>query len=173
MNLIVFLSIILAFTSCAPAIVTNQQCAYVPQTQGSNHSNSKYVVIPNGKLQFIWPIKGEVVDSFGKNLNYISNKGINIKVKSGESIVASEAGKVIYANRIKGWGKILILQHSGDFYSVYANLEDIFIREGFVIKKGETIGKVASLGSKGETILHFEIRKRYCAENPLSYLKYN
>lgn len=171
MNLILFLSIILAFTSCAPAIVSNQQCTYTPQVQSSNYP--RYTAIPSGKLQFIWPIKGEVVDSFGKNINHISNKGINIKVKAGENIVAAEAGKAIYANRIKGWGKTLILQHSNDFYSVYANLDDIFVHEGFIIKKGETVGKVASLGSRGETILHFEIRKKYCAENPLSYLKYN
>ncbi|MFA6280956.1 MAG: peptidoglycan DD-metalloendopeptidase family protein [Candidatus Omnitrophota bacterium] len=171
MNPITFLSIILIFTSCAPATVSNQQSVCVSQTK--NYNYSKYTVIPNGKLQFIWPIKGEVVDSFGENVNHISNKGINIKVKAGENIVAAESGKAIYANRIKGWGKTLILQHCNDFYSVYANLDDIFIREGYAIKKGETVGKVASLGSKGETILHFEIRKKYNAENPLSHLKYN
>lgn len=171
MKLIAFLSIILIFTSCTPAIVSNQQCTYTPQVQ--NASYSKYTAIPNGKLNFVWPIKGEVVDSFGENINSISNKGINIRAKAGESVIASEAGRAIYANRIKGWGKTLILQHSHDFYSVYANLDDIFVREGVVIKKGETVGKVASLGSRGETILHFEIRKKYCAQNPMTYLKYN
>ncbi len=171
MKVILFLSTILIFISCAPATVSNQPCVYTPQSPHVNYSS--YVSIPTGSLHFIWPIKGEVVDSFGENINHVCNKGINIRVKTGGAVVASESGRVIYANRIKGWGKTLILQHSNDFYSVYANLDDIFAQEGFVIKKGETIGRVASLGKKGETILHFEIRKKYYAQNPLSYLRYN
>lgn len=169
MYIILFSSIILIFVSCAPATVTNQPCpASIP-------SKNYYTDLDttSSRLHFIWPIHGEVVSNFGANINHTSNKGINIKANPQDAVVASESGQVAFANHIKGWGKTLILQHPNNFYTVYANLDDIKVKEGFSVKRGDSVGHVAQLASKEEGILHFEIRKKHLADNPLRYLKAN
>lgn len=169
MYIILFSSIILVFVSCAPANVANQHCS--PPAPSKS-----YQINPAAKnicLNFIWPLQGEVVNNFGANVNHTSNKGINIKAKPLDTVVASESGEAVFADHIKGWGKTLILQHTNNFYTVYANLADIKVREGFLVKRGDSIGHVAQLASGKEGVLHFEIRKKHLADNPLRYLKVN
>lgn len=169
MYIILFLSILIGFVSCAPATVTNQPC---PVPVSLRDSYQEYDVATS-RLHFIWPIHGEVVGSFGANIDHTSNKGINIKAKPQDTVVASESGHVAYANYIKGWGKTLILQHPSNFYTVYANLDEIKVKEGFYVKRGDSIGHVAQLASNKEGVLHFEIRKKHLADNPMRYLRVN
>jgi lipoprotein NlpD len=120
------------------------------------------------KLAFTWPLKGKVVNFFGETIGYVTNKGLNIKVSSAETVIAAEDGKIIYSDQIKGWGKTIIMQHGGNFYTVYANLEEIFHTERKNIKKGQAIGR---LSADNGAILHFEIRRGYVADNPIRYLR--
>lgn len=169
MYIILFSSIIFVFASCAPATITNQSCSY--PTPSKN-----YQVNPDAKntcLNFVWPLRGEVVNSFGANVNHTSNKGINIKAKPQEAVIASESGQAVFADYITGWGRTLILKHANNFYTVYANLDDIKVREGFLVKRGESVGRVAQLAPDKDGVLHFEIRKKHLADNPLRYLKAN
>jgi murein DD-endopeptidase MepM/ murein hydrolase activator NlpD len=122
------------------------------------------------KLAFAWPLKGEIVNFFGETTGYIANKGLNIKASSAQTVTAAEDGKIIYSNQIKGWGKTIIIQHGGNFYTVYANLDEIFNPERESVKKGQPIGKLLPNNS-GSSILHFEIRHGYIADNPMRYLK--
>ena len=169
MYIILFSSIILIFTSCAPATVSNQPCSYstVSKNYQVNSSTAKSC------LDFVWPLQGEVVNNFGANVNHTSNKGINIKAKSQDIVVASESGQAVFADDITGWGKTLIIKHANNFYTVYANLDDIKVREGFLVKRGEPVGRVARLVPDKGGVLHFEIRKKHLADNPLRYLKVN
>ncbi|MDP2922760.1 MAG: peptidoglycan DD-metalloendopeptidase family protein [Candidatus Omnitrophota bacterium] len=125
----------------------------------------------NARLSFIWPLKGQIVNRFGEKVGNIVNKGINIKNKSSGSVLAAEEGKAIYVDHIKGWGKTVIIKHSENFYTVYANLYEILTKENNSVKKGEVIGKLSAAGSYDNDILHFEIRKGYSAGNPLEYFK--
>lgn len=125
----------------------------------------------NARLSFIWPLKGQIVNRFGEKVGNIVNKGINIKNKSSGSVLAAEEGKAIYVDHIKGWGKTVIIKHSENFYTVYANLYEILTKENNLVKKGEVIGKLSAAGSYDNDILHFEIRKGYSAGNPLEYFK--
>lgn len=169
MYIILFSSIIIIFVSCAPATVTNQPCSY--STPSNNYyADSDATASP---LHFIWPIRGEVVSNFGANVGHTINKGINIKASPQDAVIASESGRVAFADHIKGWGKTLILQHPNNFYTVYANLDDIKVKEGFSVKRGDSVGHVAQLASNNEGVLHFEIRKRHLADNPMRYLKAN
>jgi septal ring factor EnvC (AmiA/AmiB activator) len=134
------------------------------------------IVIPNyhkrkEEIYFIWPVRGEIINSFGENVGHIINNGLNIKVKSDDSVLASAEGKTLYANYLKGWGKTIVLKHARDFYTVYANLNNIQVREGSDVKRGEVIGKISSAQGNNGYILHFEIRKSHIPQNPLQYLK--
>ncbi|MBP7088186.1 MAG: LysM peptidoglycan-binding domain-containing M23 family metallopeptidase [Candidatus Omnitrophica bacterium] len=124
----------------------------------------------SGSGNFLWPVQGKVINFFAENVENTANKGLNIKVNSSDKkVIASSQGKVVFASDLKGWGKTIILQHSSNLYTIYANLNDILIKEGFFVKKGQTIGEVAC-GKNSNYILHFEIRKNHLPQNPLSYL---
>jgi murein DD-endopeptidase MepM/ murein hydrolase activator NlpD len=118
---------------------------------------------------FAWPLKGEIVNFFGENINNVINKGINIKVDLEGEVKAAEDGVVIFSNYLKGWGKTVVIKHPEYFYTIYAHLKEVFFKEGEYVKRGEVIGKVGQDVS-GNFILHFEIRKHFLAENPLRYL---
>lgn len=171
MRAILFLSIIIGFCSCAPATVSNQPYCSITAKVGEKYNTHSYT--NNTYLNFSWPVEGEIVNRFGANINHISNKGINIKAKHTENVVASESGKVVFADYIKGWGKTLIIQHSCDFYTVYANLNETSVKEGISVKRGDAIGKLASAKGNSDAVLHFEIRKKHLAQNPMQYLKTN
>jgi len=136
------------------------------------------IIIPDSHmlhttLSFLWPVKGSIVNSFGENSNNIVNKGVNIRAKSGDDIIAAENGKIMYADFVKGWGRIVIIKHPDSFYTVYANLGDVYVREGTIVKRAEAIGKLSANSNTENRILHFEIRKKYIADNPLLYLGKN
>lgn len=128
------------------------------------HSHSK-----KNKFSFLWPVKGEIINFFNENTDNSTNKGINIKTSPEDKVKASEKGKVVFSNYLKGWGKTVILKHSSDFYTIYANLDNALTRENTFTEKGQVIGNVAS-GKGSNCILHFEIRKGYLPQDPLKYL---
>ena len=120
--------------------------------------------------EFLWPIKGDIVNYFNESVDSSLNRGVNIQATSEDREVrASAQGKVAFSNPLKGWGKTIILKHDSSLYTVYANLDETSIKEGSTVSKGETIGMVAS-GKNGSYVLHFEVRKKNIPEDPLKYL---
>ncbi|MFH1504654.1 MAG: LysM peptidoglycan-binding domain-containing M23 family metallopeptidase [Candidatus Omnitrophota bacterium] len=118
---------------------------------------------------FLWPVKGEIINFFNEKVDYSPNKGLNIKTSPGCAVQASEKGKVIFSNYLKGWGKTVMLQHSSDFYTIYANLDNTLVEENMLTERGQIIGEVAS-DKNADYILHFEIRKKHIPQDPLKYL---
>ena len=118
------------------------------------------------ELSFGWPIKGRVL----KNFSPSRNKGIDIAGKKGQSVKASEAGKVVYGGQgLIGFGKLLIIKHNDDYLSAYANNSRLLVNEGQHVQKGQVIAEVGGVGIK-RTSLHFEIRKNGTPVNPLKLL---
>jgi lipoprotein NlpD len=118
------------------------------------------------ELNFGWPIKGRVLKSFSPP----RNKGIDIAGKQGQSIKATEAGKVVYGGHgLIGFGKLLIIKHNNDYLSAYANNSRLLVNEGQHVQKGQVIAEVGNVGIK-RTSLHFEIRKNGKPVNPLKLL---
>jgi septal ring factor EnvC (AmiA/AmiB activator) len=120
-----------------------------------------------------WPVKGKVALGFGeqeeKRFNTkVFNPGINISPES-EEVKAVADGKVVYSSWLRGYGNFIILQHDGGFYTVYANLKEVFADVGETINQSETIARVS--GSGVEDNLHFEIRNGKEQLDPLEWLK--
>jgi septal ring factor EnvC (AmiA/AmiB activator) len=120
-----------------------------------------------------WPVKGKLALGFGqqqeKRFNTkIFNPGIDISPESGE-VKAVADGKVVYSSWLRGYGNFIILQHDGGFYTVYANLKEVFADVGEIINQSQTIALVS--GSGTEDNLHFEIRKGKEQLDPLEWLK--
>ena len=120
---------------------------------------------------FIWPIKGKILNNFGSETPGFFNDVINISSNLGTSVKASLDGEIVYSgNEIPGYGNLILIKHSKNWITAYAHLEKIVKKKGNYVKKGETIGLVGKTGNVSEVQLHFEIRKGKEAVNPLKYL---
>ncbi|MFA5004701.1 MAG: LysM peptidoglycan-binding domain-containing M23 family metallopeptidase [Candidatus Omnitrophota bacterium] len=120
---------------------------------------------------FIWPLKGKVIGSFGANYRNFMNKGLNIQPYSNADIVAARSGKVVfYAKNFGNYGKTLIIDHGDGLRSVYARNSEVYVRIGETVKKGALIARAGSCGRDKGVYLHFEIRKGANPQNPLFFL---
>ncbi len=118
---------------------------------------------------WLWPTKGKVTEGFSKNPG--GNRGIDITGHLGQPVVASAAGKVVYAGSgMRGYGKLIIVKHNDNDLSAYAFNRVIIVKEGQTVKRGQ---KIAEMGQDdaGKVLLHFEIRQNGKPVNPLPYLK--
>ena len=142
------------------------QTIFIPNRRNQVRPSVNYV-----SDDFIWPLKGRVVGSFGVNYRNFMNKGLNIQPYSNTDIVASRSGKVVfYANNFANFGKTLIIDHGDGLRSVYARNAEVYVRIGESVKQGSLIARTGSAGRDKGTYLHFEIRKGANPQNPLFYL---
>lgn len=116
-----------------------------------------------GKLP--WPVeKGTITGRFGKHEHpvlkgvMLQNNGVDIATSSGSTARAVFAGEVTGLTNIPGAGWLVIVRH-GEYLTVYANLEDVSVKQGDKVKLKQSIGKVATDQSEGTTVLHFEVWK--------------
>lgn len=119
--------------------------------------------LPTG---WIWPANGKVIATFTDN----ASKGIDIAGKLGDPVVASEAGKVVYAGSgLRGYGKLVIIKHDADFLTAYAHNRELLVKEGDAVNKGQ---KIAELGNTDtdRPELHFEVRRQGKPVDPLKFL---
>jgi lipoprotein NlpD len=118
-------------------------------------------------LSWVWPASGKVITGFSDSANL---KGIDIAGKAGQPVVASAAGKVVYAGSgLRGYGKLVIVKHNATFLSAYAHNQEILVKEGQQVAKGQKIAEMGSTDSD-QVKLHFEIRQRGKPVDPLRYL---
>lgn len=124
-------------------------------------------------LDYIIPVEGKIISKFGESTAYGPNKGINIAAKKGTKILATAAGKVIYADYDATFGNLVIIKLSGkNIVTSYAHLEDMVLSKGASIKQGDVIGYIGSTGKVKNSQLHFAVREGKNAKDPLKYVKY-
>jgi cell division protein FtsX/septal ring factor EnvC (AmiA/AmiB activator) len=127
-----------------------------------------------GKLP--WPVRGEVITKFGTNYDpiyktKIPSQGIDIAAGLGTPVKAVEAGKVEYADWWQAYGKMIIINHGGGYYTLYAHMDDISVAAGIQVARQQVIGKVGNTGSLSNPSLHFELRRGKEALDPLMWLQ--
>lgn len=127
-----------------------------------------------GKLP--WPTRGKIIGHYGrvrnKKLHTIQeNIGIDIRAPFGASVRSSADGVVTAITWQRGRGNILIIDHYGGYYTVYAHLSEIDVMPGQKVRQGEKIGKVGNSGSLSGPMLHFEIWKNTKIINPELWLR--
>lgn len=123
-----------------------------------------------GKLRFRWPVRGRVTSRFGKRKGR-PHEGIDIAGSRGTVIRAAESGKVIHSGSLGAYGRTVILKHAGNYRTVYAHASETLVRKGKFVDRGDKIAKVGSTGRSTGPHLHFEIRKRETAVDPMLYLE--
>jgi len=119
-------------------------------------------------VNWTWPASGRVIRGYDSKST--GKKGVDIAGKTGESVRAAAAGKVVYSGSgLSGYGRLIIIKHNKNFLSAYAHNRKLVAREGQWVEKGAVIAQMGSSGTD-RTQLHFEIRKKGRPVDPLRYL---
>lgn len=150
-------------------IRTGQQLRLSTARAASRHvAKPKKPSASTKKLAWRWPVNGKVMSVYGSGA---AKKGINISGRHGQSVLAAQAGQIVYAGSgIRGYGNLVIVKHDAQFLSAYAHNSRILIKEGQRVKVGQKIAEVGKTGNVQQAMLHFEIRRSGQPVNPLKYL---
>jgi lipoprotein NlpD len=122
---------------------------------------------PDDVSDWAWPAQGKIKGFFSE-----TNKGLDITGALGQPVMASAAGKVIYAgNSVPRMGKLLVISHSKNMLSIYAHNDKILVKEGQSVSKGQKIAEMGNTDTEqGQVKLHFEIRLMGKPVDPMKYL---
>ncbi len=140
---------------------------------GDAESGSRFEA-QKGKLP--WPIKGKVACPFGLQTDRIfrtvtQNPGIEIRAEGEPRVTAVADGRVAYCARLRGYGDFVLLEHGGEYYTLYARLSEISVSPGERVRRLQKLGLVAQDGAGDAPHLHFEIRKGKDSLDPLEWLR--
>ncbi|MDI7249828.1 MAG: peptidoglycan DD-metalloendopeptidase family protein [Bacillota bacterium] len=128
-------------------------------------------------LRMVQPVQGRLTSRFGNRFHPIIRKwrmhtGIDIGAPAGRSIVAAEAGRVMTAGWLGGYGKAVTIDHGGGISTLYAHMSEILVSAGQMVTKGQVIGKVGDTGLATGPHLHFEVRVNGKPVDPLQWVRY-
>ncbi|MBK8625675.1 MAG: M23 family metallopeptidase [Saprospiraceae bacterium] len=145
----------------------------------------KVAVVKEKKLASIPSIKPVRETSLKKDVKFLSgfgmrihpihklrrfHKGIDFTAPKGTDIQATGNGKVVSINKTgSGYGKHVLIDHGYGYKTLYAHMHSIEIKEGAIVKKGQTIGKVGNTGSSTGDHLHYEVWLNGVAINPIDF----
>ena len=122
------------------------------------------------------PVRGRVVSYYGKVIHprfktVTFNNGIVIEAPYGTGVKSVYSGKVVYVGWLRGYGRVIIIDNGGGYYTLFAYLSEVFKGPGDVVKGGDIIGLVGDSGPREGAALYFEIRERGIPRDPLAWIK--
>ena len=132
------------------------------------------LAVLRGKLD--WPVHGELKREFGKAKHRefatdVFRNGIDIDAPVGEEIRSVEKGRVVFADRLAGYGKMVIVDHGDRYYTIYAHLSEFTKKNGDTVRRGESIGLVGDSDSLAGAGLYFEMRKDGRSIDPVPWFR--
>ena len=123
-----------------------------------------------GKLD--WPSKGKLEHTFGQRKHGgIDWKGVLIGAKEGTNINSVQNGQVVFADWLKGYGWVIVVDHGEGFMSLYGHAQTLLRDVGDMVREGETLALVGQSGGQASSGLYFEIRHKGRAVNPVKWCK--
>lgn len=140
-----------------------------------SYLEEKKVNFPKRKGFLPWPVKGQIISTFGKVKNkifqtYTFHNGVVIASPIGKSVRAVHDGLVLFSGNLKGYGLIVIIGHGKEYYSLYAHLNRSFVKKGTKVKTGQILGHTGDSDSLNGPSLYFEIRNKRVPVDPLKWL---
>jgi murein hydrolase activator len=119
------------------------------------------------------PVIGELMNRFGgqRQDSGLSWKGLFISARSGQEVKAIASGEVVYADWLRGFGNLLILDHGGGYMSLYGNNEALLRQVGEKLRAGDTIASVGNSGGNPDSGLYFELRHQGRPFDPMPWVK--
>jgi len=122
------------------------------------------------------PVRGEIIESYGKHKHpefnsYTFSKGVSISASSGTEIKAIYEGTVIFADYFKGFGNMMVVDHGGGYFTLYAHASRLSKKVGAEVARHETIGSVGDVDSTKGNMLYFEIRHQGKPVDPAGWVR--
>jgi len=126
---------------------------------------------PMSGNSFRWPVKGRVIAGFGTKPDGGHNDGIDVAVPQGTSVKAAENGVVAYSgNELKGYGNLVLIRHANNWVSAYANNQELLVKRGEKVRRGQIIAKAGATGAVTSPQVHFELRKGSRPVDPTKHM---
>lgn len=146
----------------AQTVVTNNDSTPDDTYAGANFKSLK------GKLKL--PVRGQLMNHFGdRRENSITWKGLFIKANEGADVKAVASGRVIFADWMRGFGNLIIIDHGNGYMSLYGNNESVLKSVGEDISAGDTIAAVGNTGGNETNGVYYELRKQSVPFDPLDW----
>jgi septal ring factor EnvC (AmiA/AmiB activator) len=122
------------------------------------------------------PVRGEIVETYGKHKHpdfnsYTFSKGLSISAGAGSDIRAIYDGSVIFSDYFKGYGNMIIIDHGGGYFSLYAHAARILKKVGADVARNETVATVGDTDSSRGPMLYFEIRHQGKPVDPAGWVR--
>jgi septal ring factor EnvC (AmiA/AmiB activator) len=147
-----------------PPVVVNTE---TPEAFRSNQPFARL----KGSLRL--PVAGAVMNRFGepREGGGVSWKGLFIRAAQGSAVKAIAAGQVVFAEWLRGFGNLIIVDHGEGYMSLYSNNESLYKQVGDRVQPGDAIAAVGNSGGQPDTGLYFEMRHQSRPVNPLLWVK--
>lgn len=147
----------------------------IASLQKKRAGSKKSYVSGRGSM-FDWPVRGVIASNYGYRIHPILKRkilhtGIDIAAPNGTPVKAPAGGEVIYNGWLRGYGRVVVLDHGRGYSTLYAHLSASLVKEGQVVKEGATFAKVGKTGNTTGYHLHFEVRVFGTPDNPIKFLK--
>ncbi|MDQ7989430.1 MAG: peptidoglycan DD-metalloendopeptidase family protein [Candidatus Dactylopiibacterium sp.] len=119
-----------------------------------------------------WPVKGAVKGRFGaaRAEGGTTWHGVFIQAANGSEVRAVAAGRIVFADWLRGFGNVVIVDHGDGYMSVYGNNESLLHGAGVAVRGGDVLATVGSSGGQDESGLYFEIRYRGQPQDPARWM---
>ena len=118
------------------------------------------------------PVAGSIAGHFGERRSEGTTwRGLFIKAAPGQAVHAVADGRVVYADSLRGFGNMLIIDHGGSYMSIYGGGDSLTKAVGTQIRAGDTVATTGSTGNLGDSGIYFEIRHQGQPLNPTSWAR--
>lgn len=121
-----------------------------------------------------WPVQGKVAARFGSSRQAgekLTWHGMLLDADAGVEVRSIYNGRVVFADWMRGFGLLVIVDHGGGYMSLYGHNESLYKEVGDTVRKGETIATVGDSGGRGRAGLYFEIRHNGVPDNPVAWCR--
>ena len=119
-----------------------------------------------------WPVQGKVISGFGDRYadGKLRRTGLLIRTAEDAPVKAIHYGRVVFANWLRGFGLITIIDHGDGYMTLYGHSSSLFTSPGDWVEAGETIALAGRTGGTEEPVLYFEVRHNGKPDNPRRWL---
>lgn len=125
-----------------------------------------------GSSRLRWPVAGKVISGFGPRPDGTHNDGVNLSTPMGTDVHAAENGVVAYAgDELKGYGNLVLIRHDNGWVTAYAHADEILVKRGDHIKRGQVIAKAGRSGQVDQPQVHFELRQGQKPVDPTPFME--
>lgn len=151
----------------------------INQIIASQTSSNTKTVYTGGQLN--WPVPSRAASSSSLSSGYITrdkpigsgsefHTGYDIPASYGAAVVAAEAGTVIYAGWMNGYGNTIMIDHGGGLVTLYGHNSSLTVSKGDTVSRGQQVAKIGSTGNSTGNHCHFEVRVNGSHTSPEPYL---